>query len=743
MRRLAGWVVRSPRTILAAAFLFVVLAGVFGSNVASRLSAGGFQDPGTQSAKTAAALLKPFPAAGQPDLVVVVTARSGTVDRPAIAAAGTALTSLLTHDHAVVEASSYWSLGRPPPLRSTTGRQALIIATLKGTLGQQVKAADRLSPVLSKRTAIFTSQVTGTAEVARQVSERAQHDVAGAEVITTPVTALALLIVFGTVVAAMLPLAIGIVAVVGTLLLLRIIASVTEVSVFALNLTTAMGLGLAIDYSLFIVSRYREELRKGVSNRVAVAHTMQTAGRTVAFSAGTVTASLLALLIFPFAYIRSFAYAGVAVVALAGAAATVVLPAILVLLGPRVERGRLYTTRDRGDASFWHQQAVRVMRHPWRYALGVTALLVVLAIPVLQLNLGAIDDRVVPPDVATSRQAADQIREHFASRENAALSISLPGVDPTRDTTELTAFAKQLRGLRGVARVDAATGFYFATGQVEPPVAGSALTTRFFNARTPGQTWVSVVPSIEPDSAGGARLVSDIRALHEPFRFTVAGPSAELVDSKQAIADRIPIALGIIALVTFVLLFLMTGSLLVPLKALLLNILSLTATFGAMVFIFQDGRFSGLLGYTPTGSIDTFTPLLMFCIAFGLSMDYEVFLLSRIKEEYDYDRDNKRAIAVGLGKTGKIVTAAALVLMIVFVGLATSAVVQVKLFGLGLGIAVLVDAFLIRATLVPAFMSLAGRVNWWSPRFLRRWHLRYGIWESEPIRILDRAFEQQ
>ena len=734
---------RSARVIIAVTVVLVIAAAILGVHVASKLSAGGFQDPGTQSARTAAALLKPFPAAGQPDLVVVVTARTGSVDGPAVAAGGLALTSRLAHDPAVVEAASYWSLGRPPPLRSRAGTQALVIATLKGSLGQQVKSAKRLSPVLTRSNAAFTSQVTGTAEVARQVSERAQHDVERAEFITTPVTAVALLVVFGGIVAAMLPLVIGIVAVVGTLMMLRFIASVTEVSVFALNLTTALGLGLAIDYSLFIVSRYREELVKGVSNRVAVARTMQTAGRTVAFSAATVTASLLALLVFPFAYIRSFAYAGVAVVALAGTSAIIVLPAVLVLLGPRVEKGRLYQVRVAGEEPFWHRQAERVMRRPWLYAVGVTALLLVLAFPITRLNLGQIDDRVVPPSVATSRQAADQIREHFASRENAALSIYLPHVDPRRETAQLGAFARRLQRLPGVARVDAATGFYYADGSVTPPIPSSPLTRRFFDPRDPGQTWVSVVPSIEPDSTKGAQLVSDIRALHEPFHLSVAGPSADLVDSKQAIADRIPLALGIIALITFVLLFLMTGSVLVPIKALLLNLLSLTATFGAMVFIFQDGRFSGFLAYTPTGSIDTFTPLLMFCIAFGLSMDYEVFLLSRIKEEYDYDRDNRRAIAVGLGRTGKIVTAAALVLMIVFAGLATSAVVQVKLFGIGLGLAVLVDAFLIRATLVPAFMSLAGRVNWWSPRFLRRWHLRYGIWESEPIRILDRAFEQQ
>jgi putative drug exporter of the RND superfamily len=474
-----------------------------------------------------------------------------------------------------------------------------------------------------------------------------------------------------------------------------------------------------------------------------VARTILTAGRTVAFSAATVMLSLLALIIFPQYYVRSFAYAGVVVVGLAGVAAVVVLPAILVALGPRVEKGRIFHRHaDHGPGvGFWYRQARRVERHPLLYGVAVTAVLVVLALPFTRIERGQIDDRVVPASAASSRATTDRIREHFATRESSALRVFLPGVDPQRDTDEIDAFAQRVRRLDGVARVDAATGFYFADGTTAPASA-SVLSQRFLSADHPDDTWVNVVPDIEPVSAEGEALVRDVRATPARFDFTVAGASARLVDAKEGIDERLPIALAFIAVVTFLLLFLMTGSLLVPLKALALNVLSLTATFGAMVFIFQDGRLTDLLGYTQTGFIDTFTPVLMFCIAFGLSMDYEVFLLSRIKEEYDWDRDNERAVAVGLGKTGRIVTAAALILTIVFIGLTTSAVLQVKLFGLGLMLAVLIDAFLIRATLVPAFMKLAGRLNWWSPRWLRRFHLRYGIWENEPIRLLDREFEQ-
>jgi RND superfamily putative drug exporter len=401
-------------------------------------------------------------------------------------------------------------------------------------------------------------------------------------------------------------------------------------------------------------------------------------------------------------------------------------------------------------------------------------LLLALAIPFLHIRLGQIDDRVVQPEVSSARRVTDEIRDNFPTRESSALRIFMPGVSPTTDADQIDAFAKRLREVPGVARVDAATGFYPAPDEAiavpsdlderfppalvkqltpkpgDPVTAESARLVgidapldRFISKSNPNDTWVNVVPEIEPLSKPGEKLLERVRATPAPFEFTIAGPTARLVDSENAIQRQLPLAIGFIALVTFLLLFLMTGSLLVPIKALLLNVLSLTATFGTMVFIFQDGRLADMLGYTPTGSIDTYTPLLMFCIAFGLSMDYEVFLLSRIKEEYDYDRDNERAVSVGLAKTGRIVTAAALLLTIVFLGLSTSEVLQVKLFGVGLLLAVLVDAFLIRATLVPAFMRLAGRVNWWAPKFLRRLHLRFGIWENEPIKLLDRAFEAE
>ncbi|MBM3658024.1 MAG: hypothetical protein FJW95_00770 [Actinobacteria bacterium] len=277
---------------------------------------------------------------------------------------------------------------------------------------------------------------------------------------------------------------------------------------------------------------------------------------------------------------------------------------------------------------------------------------------------------------------------------------------------------------------------------VPAAIVGPERTTERFTPIDEGRgTWMSVVPDVEPFSDDGEQMVHDIRDLSAPFDFGVTGSSARLVDTSDSVFGRLALVLIVVAVATFVLLFLMTGSLLVPLKALVMNVLSLTATFGAMVWIFQDGNLSGLLGFEPTGTIDTFMPVLMFCIAFGLSMDYEVFLISRIKEEYDLDRDNEESVRVGLGKTGRIVTAAAWLLAIVFIGIATSDVAILKLFGVGVTLAVLVDAFLIRATLVPAFMRLAGRLNWWAPTPLRRFHLRWGIWEHEPIAVLDRVLD--
>ncbi|MDQ3148243.1 MAG: MMPL family transporter [Actinomycetota bacterium] len=735
MRRLGRFIIRRRWAVLLGAAVFLVAAGIFGSSAISRLSSGGFDDPASESSRALEALRNEFDS-GTLNYLLLVTAKDGLVTDPDVVEAGLALTEELKGEEGVTEAFSYWSLGNIAQLaeQADPPTRALVLARIEGDEDEVVDRVEELSPRYTRDLDAITVEVSGEAEIFRAVSAQAEEDLKRAELISTPITLLLLLIVFGGVVAAALPLSVAALAVVGTLVILRVISSFTEVSVFSLNLTTALGLGLAIDYSLFIVSRYREELRNGRDPDAAVLRTMQTAGRTIAFSALTVAVSLSALLVFPMPYLRSFAYAGVGVVALAGLGAVVFLPALIAVLGHNVDRFLLWRRPPKPvGTGFWHKVARAVMRRPIPIALAVVAFLLFLGTPFLHIELSLSDERVLYED-AEVRQTTDTLRKEFSAREVGALLVVAPGAGaPDGRQDDIADYATALSAIEGVDRVDAMTGFYQKGAQLFPPIS--------LNERYRGDDgfWFSVVPGVEPFSPEGEELTESIRDLDAPFEVLVGGPSAQLVDGKDALFSRLPVALAVIAVTTFILLFFMVGSLLVPVKALVLNLLSLTATFGAMVWVFQDGHLQDLLDFTPTGAIDIFTPVLMFCVAFGLSMDYEVFLLSRIKEEYDIDQDNETAVAVGLERTGRIVTAAAILLAVVFIAFATSKVSIIKLIGLGQALAVIVDAFLIRATLVPAFMRLAGRANWWAPRRLRRVYLRYGVWETEPLAILDVA----
>ncbi len=737
LSRLGRLAVRRRKVVLLIAVVTFAASGSFGGSVAEHLSSGGFDDPSSESFRADEALLDTF-GSGTPNLVLLVTADAGSVDDPATAAVGTALAAELAAEPGITDVASYWTLGNAPPLRSDAGNRALVLARIEGTQDEVNRRVEELSPRYHRHDGGVTVDVGGFAEVFREVGTTIEDDLVRAESIALPITLILLLLVFGSVVSASLPLAIGALSVVGTLAVLRMLSMVTEVSIFSLNLTTAMGLGLAIDYSLFVVSRFREELRAGHAPAVAVERTVRTAGRTVAFSAVTVAASLCALLVFPIAFLRSFAYAGVAVAFLAGLFSVVVLPAILAALGPRVDKLTIFrrSTEAPGEG-FWHRMALFVMRRPVIVATTAIALLVVLGAPFFRLNLSLPDDRVLP-ESAASRQVSDVLREEFSSEEAGAASIVAQGIgDPVALAGQIDGYAASLAALPGVARVDAATGSYCGPGLAELGCTPGQLVVpggqgrylAFNSTEGGGSTYLSVVPDIEPLSTEGEDLVRAIRSTDAPFPIQVTGQSAQLVDTKSSMFGRLPLAAGIIALVTFAVLFLQFGSVVIPLKAIILNLLSLSATFGAMVWVFQDGHLSGALDFTAIGSIDATTPILMFCIAFGLSMDYEVFLLSRIKEEYDRTGDNELSVARGLERTGRIVTAAALLIAVVFTAFATSHVTFIKLFGIGLTLAVLMDAFLIRGTLVPAFMRLAGEWNWWAPRPLRRLHERFGISE--------------
>ncbi len=735
--RLGQFLVRRRWWVLVLAAVFFVGAGAYGGDVAKRLSNGGFSDPTSESARAEAYLSETL-GSGTPNVVLVVkpTASGVTVDDPAVQAAAREITAELAATPGVTQAVSYWSLDNAPPLRSTTADSALILARTTGNEDETRLHVTEIADRFNRQGAVITTQVGGISETFHEVATTIEHDLGLAELIALPITLLILLFVFRSVVAASVPLVIGGFSIVGTFVVLKVLSSVTDVSIFALNLTTALGLGLAIDYSLLLVSRYREERGKGHTPNDAVIRTVGTAGRAVVFSGFTVAVSLGALLLFPVSFLRSFAYAGIGVVTMAVIGAVIVLPALLAALGDRIDRLAIGKRRTAAaaarpiEASFWYRVATRVMAHPVPVAGAVITVLLILGLPFLHLATGTSDERVLPTS-ATARQVGDTIRQDYASKDTGALAIVFPTLGGVTDiapgnplATGLDAYAASLSRLTGVSRVDSPTGIFVQGVKLS---ADPALTARYATA---GGPWISVVPTGEPMSEAGEQLVQDVRAVPAPVAVLVGGTAADVVDLKAGIVAKLPWALGLIALATFVLLFLSFGSILVPIKALILNTLSLTATFGAMVWIFQQGHLAEPLGFTPTGLLDLTMPILMFCIAFGLSMDYEVFLLSRIKEEHDRTGDNTRSVAVGLARTGRIITAAAATIAVVFLSFATSSVAFIKLFGIGLTVAVIMDATIVRATLVPAFMRLAGEANWWSPRWMRRLYDRAGMSEA-------------
>jgi RND superfamily putative drug exporter len=732
LTRLASFSVARRRLVLVLALVFMGLAGALGGGVAKELSGGGFDDPKAPSEQAAALLHDQF-GGGSPTIALLLTSK-GNVDDPAVAASGERLAAQFAHEHGVMQVISYWSVGRPSTLRSRDGHRALVLARIQGTDDQMVDRAAELTPAYTKNIDGFDVRVGGIAETFNEVGTTIEHDIVRAEVIAFPVVAILLIIVFGSAIAAGLPLLIGVLSILGTFLALHLTVKYTAVSIYSVNLATSLGLGLGIDYSLFMVTRFREELRKGRDVPEAVAATVRTAGRTVLFSAITVGLSLGALVVFPLYFLKSFAYAGIYAVLFALIGALVVLPAALAALGTRVNRldlrrpirraiGMQPPREKSDDEGLWHRIAVTVMKRPVSVASAVVALLLLAGTPFLGVAFSLPDDRVLPKH-AEAYQVGQVMRDEFPGREFAALSVIAPKLCCALPL-EVDGYAKALSKVEGVGRVDAATGTYAGGRRLAGP---SLLSARFTQG---GGTYLSVVPNIESMSARGEKLVHDVRNVPSPLgHVLVTGQAARLVDTKHSLGSRLPLALGLIVAATFVLLFLFTGSVVIPLKALVLNMLSLSATFGAMVWVFQEGHLTKYIGDpNVTGALDTTTPILMFCVLFGLSMDYEVFLLSRIKEEYDASGDNTRAVALGLERTGRLVSAAAALLALVFLAFVSSDISFIKLLGLGTALAVLVDATLIRGALVPAFMRLMGRANWWAPRPLRSLHKRIGLAE--------------
>lgn len=706
MVRFTRLIVRFRLAILVAALGLVVVGGIAGRDVATHL-VGGTSVPAI--GESAEALEKASTQFGvqPPNLVVLVSADRGRITDPEISDAGLALTRRVAAQEGVADVYSYWTTATPS-LVSKNGSQALLIARIAGEQGAATNRAVALAKDLERTSGRLRVEVGGPLIVSHELTETIDGDLRTAERIVVPLTLLALVIAFGSVLAAGIPVIVGILAVLIAYVSLKTLAQVTDIHIFALNLTTALGFGLAIDYSLFLVRRFREELPRQPSTEAALVHTMQTSGKTIAISAVTLSGSLLALLLFPHLFLRSFGLAGITVVTGAVLGALVVIPAILSLLGPRINRFPVRKSAFRSaDTGWWYRFSHRVMRHPGLTAVTITLFLVALVLPFLGLVPGATDDRALPTN-NQARSFNDTLRENFSSKEAQPIAVVAPAIgDPGSAQNSIDDYARQLSLVPNVARVDALTGSYADGNSVSAP---TPLSQRFKNE---GGTWFSAALDVEPLATEAEEVVKRIRAVDAPFPVLVGGDSASVVDAKSAIADRMLLAITLVVLVNLSILMWTFRSVLIPVKAIVLNTLSLTAVFGLMVWIFQEGNLSGLLGFTATGTLEATTPILMFCVAFGLSIDYEVFVISRIKEEYDNGLDTREAVARGLQQSAGVITTAAVLMAIVFVGVATSSVSIIKMFGLGLAVAVLVDAFIIRSTLLPALMVLFGRANWW------------------------------
>ncbi|MFD7502220.1 MMPL family transporter [Streptomyces sp. NPDC059850] len=721
---LARFTCRRSKLVLYLSGALLVIAGALGGGVIQELSAGGFVDESTESAKTTKVMDDRF-RAGAPDFVLLISDERG-VDSPAVAAAGARLTERVAHESGVEQAASYWSLGKAEPLRAQDGRQALLMARITGDEDQVQNTFKRLESRYEHRAEGLDIRVGGSALADKEMSETTEKDLIKIEAVTFPVLLIVMLFVFRSVVAALVPLMVSGLTILSVLLVIRVLTLFTEVSALASNVTTGLGLGLAIDYSLILIKRYREERGQGAQTDQAIATTLRTAGRTVLFSAVTVTLALGALLVFPFYFLRSFAYAGIPTALLAAFVSLTFLPALLKVLDHRIEKGRIGRRRaPSGEPreGFWHRLATGVMRFPLPVAGAVTALLLLLGAPFLDLRLSLPDERVLPAQ-SQARQVGTDIRETFPAQETQALNVVLDRT-PGPGDRNVAPYAERLSKLGDVSRVDSEAGTFADGRLVQRP---TALSERFSSDHS---TYLSVVPSHQSLSEEGRALVADIRDLPAPHPVQVGGPAAELTDSIDSMNARLPLALAVIAASSFTVLFLFTGSLLLPLKALILNCLSLSATLGVLVWGFQDGHLEGIVGdFVVTDSITWTVPVLLFCIAFGLSMDYEVFLLSRIKEEYDRTGDNVASVARGLERTGSMITAAAVLIAIVFLGFLISGIVYLKAIGIGLALAVLMDATLVRGALVPAFMRLVGKGNWWAPKPLRALHAKVGLREK-------------
>jgi trehalose monomycolate/heme transporter len=710
---------RRRRLTLGLTLVLVAFAAVWGTGVFGKLSSGdNFTPPASQSQREANQADQVF-GRNDADVVVLYRSASMTVSDPGYRQAVTAALSGLPRAD-VGRVTTYWSTGSPS-LVSADRHATYAVLQLTGaddaarhTTYDAIKT--ELTPASLAASGV-TARVGGNVPMEVAINNEVTADIAKAEGFSMPVLLILLMVIFGSLAAASLPVAIGGVAILGSFTVLRLLTMATTVSIYSVNITTILGLGLGIDYGLFMVTRFREELHRQPTVEQAVARTVATAGRTVAVSGVTVAVALTSLMLFPEDFLRSMGYGGVATVAVDMLAALTVLPVLLAVLGYRVNALRVRRSVQRpvrGETSGgWYRLAHSVMRRPAVYATVIVIGLLALAAPFLRISWGGTDARTLPA-ASTVRQVSQTLASDFPVNSTAPIEalVTLP-----RTSGAATALDAYLH------RIDAIPG-----------VTGAQVTGAHVTGNGAGIVRVDIGYAPASVSSAARHIVTQIRGTTPPPGATVlvGGTTAGLVDELASLGATLPWMALLVGVSTFVLLFLAFGSVVLPVKAIVMNVLSLSATFGVVVWIFQWGHLSGLLRFTPTGSIDPTMPILMLAIIFGLSMDYEVFLLSRIRERYDQTGDNTASVASGLQRTGGLITSLALLLIIVVGAFSASGITFIKLMGVGMIVALLVDATVVRVLLVPATMRLLGRANWWAPRPLRRLYARYGIKEETP-----------
>jgi uncharacterized membrane protein YdfJ with MMPL/SSD domain len=706
LERFASFVHENRRRVLLVALVGITVAGVFGLGVAKRLGPYGDTDPSTQSVKATNRYQAATGRQIDPGVVALVT--TGGVRSAGAERRVRQVEAELRSSRDVATVSSYYD-NHDPAMVSRDGRSTYVVAYLKPKSDLRIQDdAKRLESTFAGQRDV---ELGGGAIASEQVNTQVGNDIARAELFAFPIIFLLSLLFFRSPVASLLPPFLGALAILLTFFALRVVSSFTELSVFAQSIVTGLGLGLAIDYSLFTVSRYREEAARSGFGVDALRRTLATSGRTIIFSSLTVAAALASLTIFPQNFLFSMGLAGAVVALVAATLALVVLPALLALLGPRVNAlapNWLQRAADRdarpAEAGFWYRLSRLVVARPGRVALLTAVGLIALGVPFASIKFLPANASMLPASASAYRVDA-ALRTDFPPGRTAPLEVVVGAPAGSR---QVAALAGHIRALPNVSAVASAQR------------AGRRLSL------------IEVAPSTPTYAAASRQLVHDVRSLRTPFYLGVAGETAGYVDLEHSLSTHIPLVLGLVVASTLVLLFLMTGSLVLGVKAVLMNALSLSAVFGILVLVFQHGSLQGFLSYRSTGALDATQPILLFAVAFGLATDYGVFLLARIKEAHDSGVPNDQAVAIGLERTGRIVTAAALLFSVAIGAFVTSNLVFIKELGLGIALAVLIDAFVIRGLLVPSLMELLGKWNWWAPSPLRRLYARASDATPEP-----------